>query len=71
MYVCRLSVREHISTTTCPIFTNLKSEFEDSSFSRSRYISEGVKFQNGSRDPDHASFRDDSPSAGWDLLWST
>ena len=31
-------------------------------------ISVGVKFKNVSGDPDHAPFRDDLTSAGWDLL---
>jgi len=29
----------------------------------------GVKFKNGSPDPDHAPFREDFSSAGWDFLW--
>jgi len=28
-----------------------------------------IKCRNCSRDPDHAPFREDFSSAGWDLLW--
>ena len=41
---------------------------EVSSFGRCIDILGGVKFYNVSRDPDHASFRDDVSPAGWDLL---
>jgi len=41
------------------------------SFSRSRDILGGIKFWNGSHDPNNASFWDDFSSAGWDLLTST
>jgi len=47
---------------------NQYTKFEVSSFSHTRDISGGVKFENVSRDPDHAPFRDDLSSAGWDLL---
>jgi len=47
---------------------NLCTKLEVSSCSRCRDISVGVKFQNVSRDPDHAPFWDNLSSAGWDLL---
>jgi len=45
------------------------TRFEVSSVSRCGVITWGVKFKNGSTDPDHAPFREDFSSAGWDLLW--
>ena len=42
---------------------------EVSSISRCGDITWGVKFQNGLFDPDHAPFREDFSSAGWDVLW--
>jgi len=45
---------------------NPYTKFEVFSFSRSRDISEGVKFKNMSRDPNHAPFGGDFSSAGWD-----
>jgi len=50
---------------------NPYTKFEVFSFSRSRDISEGVKFKNMSRDPNHAPFGGDFSSAGWDLSWPT
>jgi len=44
------------------------TKFEVSSISRFRDFTWGVKFYKGSPDPDHASFREDFSSAGWDLL---
>ena len=50
---------------------NLCTKFEVSTLSRFRDSSEGVKFENGSRDIDYAPFRGDLSSAGWDLLCSS
>ena len=48
------------------------TEFEVSSFSRSRHMSVRAKFYSASRDPDHAPFRDDlSPAVQDHLSWST
>ena len=44
------------------------TKFEVSSVSRCGDFTWGVKFQNGSADPDYAPFREDFSSAGWDLL---
>jgi len=46
---------------------NSRAKFEVSCCSRCRDISGGVN-STMSRDPDHAPFRDDLSSAGWDLL---
>jgi len=43
------------------------TKFEVSSFSRCGDITWGVKFYNGSPDPDHAFFREDFSSAGVEL----
>jgi len=40
------------------------TQFDDSSFSRSRDISGGVKFQNESRDPDHVHLGDNWSTGG-------
>ena len=45
---------------------DLCTKFEVSSVSRYAEITLGVKFENGSTDPDHAAFRKDVSSAGWD-----
>jgi len=47
---------------------NKCTAFEVSSFSRSRDISRGVKFENVSRDLDHTSLRADLSSTGRGLL---
>ena len=44
-------------------------KFEVSSVSRYGDITWGVKFYKGSPDTDHAPFREDFSSAGWDWLW--
>ena len=48
---------------------DLCTKFEVSSTSRFGDITSGVKFLNGLADLDHAPFREDFSSAGWDLLW--
>jgi len=45
------------------------TKFEVSSIRRCGDFTCGGKFKNGSADPDHAPFREDFSSAGWDLLW--
>jgi len=45
------------------------TKVEVSSVCRCGDITWGVKFYNGSTDPDHAPFREDFSSAGCDLLW--
>ena len=50
------------------LVAKLCTKCEVSSFGRCIDILGGVKFYNVSRDPDHASFRDDVSPAGWDLL---
>jgi len=47
------------------------TKFEVSSVSRcgTGDITWGVKFYKGSADPDHAHFREDFSSVGWDLIW--
>jgi len=44
----------------------LHAQFDDSSFSCSRYVTGGIKIYCGSRDPDHALFKGDLSSLGWD-----
>ena len=44
------------------------TKVEVSSISGCGEITRGVKIQNGSPNPDHAPFREDFSSAGWDLL---
>ena len=48
------------------------TKFEVSCVSHCGEITWGVKFQNGSPNPDHAPFREYFSSAGWDLyqIWS-
>jgi len=51
------------------LFTfTVQTKFEMSSFIRSKDMALAAKYRYVSRDPDHASFRDDLTSAGWDLL---
>ena len=48
----------HLGYSLSLRLANRCTQFEVFSFSWSKDISWGVKFQNGSRDPDHAHFRD-------------
>jgi len=62
-------LREHsLITRLRPHMTDPCTKFKVSSISCGD-ITRGVKFENWSPDPDHAPFREDFSSAGWNLLW--
>jgi len=49
----------------------MHAKFDDFSYSRSRDIIGGIKSESGSRDPDHAPFKDNLSSWCWDLTKPT
>jgi len=63
-------LREHSLITWLRLhMADLCTKFEVSSVSDCGDITWGVKFYKGSPDHNHAPFREDFSSAGWDLLW--